>query len=634
MRTWWLYVLIVAFPFTAAAQTTDGTWFFGSGGSIVFENGTISTPSGALFTEEGCASQCDANGDPLFFTNGEVVMDRNGNQMPNGFGLAGSFSSTQSAVIVPMLDGTDRYYIFTTPAMMGNFSILGITGLAFSIVDMGLNGGLGDVTEKNTVLFDNVTEKLTATRHANGQDVWVVAHEWDSDRYVAFLVTCNGIEGPVISSAGRVMEFIPGADIVIPLYASVGAMDISPDGSTLASTWATVQDGNIDGISFLDLLHFNDTTGVASDWLQITHGGPGLDIRGYGLAFSPSGSKLYQTEFARMGFNNQGVIRQYDLSAADVPATEYIVTQDMPELGLVQAAPNGDMLVAILFGDGIAGITGPESAGAACGFVPDLVQLSVGSSMWGLPNDWDTGLRALDPLDPLGLPDTAITCSDTLWVRVDIVPHPFQQLQILWSTGATVDSIAITVPGAYSVSVIGPCDTITDAFTVTGSLNADLLGEPLRACSDPGVELRIPDRYRDPVWSTSDTGSTFRPLETGWYTVSASDSAGCIITDSVHVDLENCACTVYLPNAFTPNGDGVNDSWTVVHDCTLSEFDLTVFDRWGRAVFTSTDPAVAWSGAGGVESPIEVYAYRLSYAFWDGLGTTQRNGIGSVTLVR
>ncbi|MBL7986410.1 MAG: gliding motility-associated C-terminal domain-containing protein [Flavobacteriales bacterium] len=175
---------------------------------------------------------------------------------------------------------------------------------------------------------------------------------------------------------------------------------------------------------------------------------------------------------------------------------------------------------------------------------------------------------------------------------------------------------------------------VTDAFAVTGSLIADLLGEPVRACTDPGVELRIPDRYHDAVWSTSDTGATIRPSETGWYTVSASDSAGCIIADSVRVELENCACIVYLPNAFTPNGDGVNDTWGVVQDCTLSEFELTVFDRWGRSVFTSTEPGAVWSGAGGVESPIEVYAYRLSYAFWDGLGTTQRNGIGSVTLVR
>ncbi|HEY0979175.1 MAG TPA: gliding motility-associated C-terminal domain-containing protein [Flavobacteriales bacterium] len=619
--------------FSGALTAQNGSWFFGFGGSIVFENGTITTPSGALFTEEGCASQCDADGQPLFFTNGEVVIDRNGNQMPNGFGLSGSFSSTQSALAVPFPDDPDRYYIFTTPAMVGAFSPLGITGLAYSVVDMTLNNGLGAVTDKNIVLFDNVTEKLTATRHANGRDVWVVAHEWNSDRYAAFLVGCSGVQGPVISPAGRVMQFLPGPDAAIPLYASVGAMDISPDGSTIASTWATVQDGNINGMSFLDILHFNDTTGQVGDGIAITHGGPGTDVRGYGLAFSAQGSKLYQTQFAPLGFPGQGLIRQYDMTATDVAGSEFMVTQDLPELGLVQSAPDGSMLVAILLDDGIAGITAPEQAGAACGFIPELITLSAGSSMWGLPNDWDTGARPIDPLDPLGLQDTTIQCSDTLWIDLGPQGSLFDPATVVWSHGATGERGAITAPGEYSVTVRTTCDTITDAFTVSGTGDRDLLPDQLRGCSDAPVELHVPMDLADVFWSTMGTENTITVDADGVYSVIAFDTLGCRYEDTVSVVLENCHCRLFLPNAFTPDGDGLNDTWKAGHSCTLDDFRLTVFDRWGLVAFSTEDPEQSWSGAASA-LPNDVYVYRVQYAFWNGAQREEREASGTVTVVR
>lgn len=629
-------VLVTGMCGAVGAQPGSGTWFFGFGGSIAFQGGAVTTSAGALFTQEGCASLCDAAGDPLFFTNGEVVIARNSVQMPNGFGLAGSFSSTQSAVVVPFPDDPDRYYIFTTPAMAGAFSPLGITGLAFSIVDMSLNNGFGDVTVKNQVLTGAVTEKLTAVRHANGRDIWVVAHAWDSADYFAFLVTCGGaIEGPVTSTAGRVMPFLPGPDPVIPLYASVGAMDISPDGSTLAATWATVQDGNIGGSSFLDILHFNDTTGVVSDWLAITHPGNGavLDVRGYGMAFSPAGSKLYQTEFGRLGFPGQGIVRQYDMTAADIPASEFIVTQSLPEAGLVQAAPDGTMLIALLQSDSLAGIHFPEVAGAGCGFDPSQVQLSAGSSMWGLPNDWDPG-RSDPPADPLGLADTTLQCGDTLFLRVRVVANPFEAVDVLWSTGATTVEAAIPAPGAYWVRAIMGCDTLTDAFTVEGSGPADLLGADIRACAGDPVELAAPDIPGLWTWSTGDTGHVITVDATGHYRVDLVDSLGCHASDSLEVTFENCRCRVFVPNAFTPNGDDINDGWKAEHDCLLEAFRLTVFDRWGRVLFDADDDATAWNGATAGEDPLGVYSYLLTYTFWNGHDDERRSVRGSVTLVR
>ncbi|MBK7482264.1 MAG: hypothetical protein IPI72_05865 [Flavobacteriales bacterium] len=175
---------------------------------IDFSSGTpvaISTP---LSTDEGCASISDTNGQLLFYSNGETVWDRNNNVMPNGTGLFGTFSTSQSALIVPFPDDPLRYYLFTAPAQAGQW--VGQPNAAYSVVDMTQNNGNGDVVTANVLLDGPVTERLTATRHVNGRDVWVLYHRSESDAYIAYLVTCEGVQGPVVSNIGRPM--IPNAD--------------------------------------------------------------------------------------------------------------------------------------------------------------------------------------------------------------------------------------------------------------------------------------------------------------------------------------------------------------------------------------------------------------------------------------
>ncbi len=90
--------------------------------------------------------------------------------MPNGTGLMGGFSSTQSALIVPLPNSVSKYYIFTTQ----DYATDG--GLSYSVVDMNLNGGFGDliIGNKNILVIDQTSEKVTSVLHANGIDVWII----------------------------------------------------------------------------------------------------------------------------------------------------------------------------------------------------------------------------------------------------------------------------------------------------------------------------------------------------------------------------------------------------------------------------------------------------------------------------
>jgi hypothetical protein len=125
-------------------QKQGNIWYFGNNAGIDFNNATPK-PLGnsALKTLEGCATVSNSKGELLFYTNGITVWNKNHLPMPNGTGLLGDTSSTQSAVIVPQPLTPNIFYVFTVDAE-GRAN-----GLQYSIVDMSLNGGLGDVKTKN-----------------------------------------------------------------------------------------------------------------------------------------------------------------------------------------------------------------------------------------------------------------------------------------------------------------------------------------------------------------------------------------------------------------------------------------------------------------------------------------------------
>ncbi|MCB9081878.1 MAG: gliding motility-associated C-terminal domain-containing protein [Lewinellaceae bacterium] len=77
-----------------------------------------------------------------------------------------------------------------------------------------------------------------------------------------------------------------------------------------------------------------------------------------------------------------------------------------------------------------------------------------------------------------------------------------------------------------------------------------------------------------------------------------------------------CACQIYIPNAFSPNGDGRNDGFRPFPgvECTFSSYDLKVFDRWGALVFAANNIDQEWDGEyKGEPAPASVYLYVLTY---------------------
>src|SRR5690606_4183796 len=104
-------------------------------------------------------------------------------------------------------------------------------GVHYSIVDMSLDGGRGDVEVKNIPLLATAAEKLTAVRHADRCSYWVLAHGWNDDTFHAYLVSDSGIAThPVVSHTGLVHQDPPNRAAG---SGSIGYMKGSPDGRYL-----------------------------------------------------------------------------------------------------------------------------------------------------------------------------------------------------------------------------------------------------------------------------------------------------------------------------------------------------------------------------------------------------------------
>jgi hypothetical protein len=370
-----LRLLIVALTLVSVsyAQKETNFWYFGINAGLNFNSGApVVTTNGALNTTEGCAAISDANGALLFYTDGVNVWNKTHTLMPNGTGLQGDVSSTQSALIVKKPGSNTLYYIFTVPAE-------GVGNCCYSLVDMSLDGGNGNVTVKNTVLKSNVTEKLAAVYHCNGTDIWVMIHEFNSKAFFGYLVTSSGVGTGVQSMVGRLHSRV------------YGQMKFSNDGLRLACARdTTIQNGPpYLGKSYLDLYSFNNQTGAVtySTSVQLNNW-----QKTYGLEFSRDNSKIFLSCYDVSGANGgNSEILQYNLGSSGLSGSGVSVGASLdPEiLRAMQLGPDGKIYVSKANSPFLCVINTPNALGAACNYTDSALNVdpnSVGSGcMLGLP---------------------------------------------------------------------------------------------------------------------------------------------------------------------------------------------------------------------------------------------------------
>ena len=210
----------------------------------------------------------------------------------------------------------------------------------------------------------------------------------------------------------------------------------------------------------------------------------------------------------------------------------------------------------------------------------------------------------------------------------------------LWSNGSHSRAIMVGQPGTYSVSVNNGACSRSDAIVVHFNPSpARMAVNEFHACLDDEPRYVVIDagnpgsRYD---WSTGATTRVIMASAYGWYYVHITNQYDCATADSARV-IEHCPATIFIPNTFTPNGDGVNDIF-LPQGKSIATMVLRVFNRWGEQLFESGDPTLGWDGTyAGEIVPDDMYVWRLEYAFYTDkegtVGVTQ-NQLGHIQVLR
>ncbi|QQR98336.1 MAG: gliding motility-associated C-terminal domain-containing protein [Sphingobacteriales bacterium] len=206
-----------------------------------------------------------------------------------------------------------------------------------------------------------------------------------------------------------------------------------------------------------------------------------------------------------------------------------------------------------------------------------------------------------------------------------------------WSTGQTGTSITVTEAGTYTATVSNQCGQEQSNVTITqNQLPTVSLGKDTALCTEPIILSIGETEYASVVWSTLETSNSITIEEDGVYFVKVTDGNGCSNTDSINVGI-NCKNEIWVPNAFTPNGDGMNDIFYVRGNAKNVRIDLLViYDRWGNKLFETgnivpDNKTLGWDGTyKGKKQQVEAYGYYIKVSYLNG---EKQEIKGNVTLM-
>lgn len=240
------------------------------------------------------------------------------------------------------------------------------------------------------------------------------------------------------------------------------------------------------------------------------------------------------------------------------------------------------------------------------------------------------------PVVDLG-PDTALCDTQELTLDAQNDTCTFT-----WSTGATSQTITVYASDSIWVDVFNDyCVTRDSINVVFNPLPNELTVDVVTICLDYPPHYAVlsgENPGNTYVWSpTNETTQVILADDYGWYVVQLTTPLNCTITDSILVQ-EYCNSAIYVPNTFTPDGDGYNDEF-FPNGWNIANIELNIFDRWGELISSGTGSQAKWDGTyGGTASQDGVYIWKVKYRFYDNAEKTvigpEYEKTGHVTLIR
>jgi hypothetical protein len=558
------------------SKVTDN-WVFLNGG-LNFSQGeptALATSPISYLSNECSSSISDADGNLLFFTDGNTLWDAAYNAMPNGQDLLGCQSSSQATIIVPNPGNANQFYVFTTDCIENEME----NGLRYSLVDITLNNGLGDVVPdfKNIRILDHGSEKLSATWHANGRDIWVGAQETGTNQWYAFLIDNNGLHlQPVVSSLS--------VSTALPL----GGMRFSNDGNRMAACMIT------DWPWLILVTDFNKETGEYYNPIELPLSSE-INQQPFSVIFSPDNSKLYVSTWS------SGELFQYDLSyttANAIQNSQFAVDPyDLANFGTLVLASNGKIYVNAPNGTRIDEIQNPNLAGAACNYTinPFGSPLLIASGT-SFPNMLQGYFNAANPhiVGPSNI------CKGGVSYQYGI-SLPSAEDSTIWQHVGPSDFNAVN--GENFCTLISGNETAVDLIIATVYGRCGITHDTLQIQTNNPETINLPNQLIGCETFTLDTGSGFiyyqwqdgstNPVyladTAGVYIVTVKGNSGCILSDTTTI--------LPAPNVETVSlGPDISncDNQVIVLQTTQDYFSYTWQDGSQNSTYTAFGPGNYW----------------------------------------
>lgn len=590
------------------SQERAMVWYFGDHSGIDFSGGEPQILNdGALKAEAGCASICDDNGNLLFYTNGNKVWNRNHELMVNGDTLNGSQLVNQNSVIVPKPLSDSIYYLFT----LNDYDSL--RGFNYSVINMNMENGLGKLVEKNVVVSKNVLEKIAAIEHCNQQDYWIITHGY-SNSFYTYLFNHEGFIFDTIKSKVGTQ---PKADI--------GYLKVSPAANKIVMP---VNNGNI----MAEVFTFNNRNGKISQPIKIIIKQENTYC--YGVEFSPDGNLVYISTGGK-----KYEIWQYDLRLQNEELINNLAIKIANGNNFaMQLAPNGKIYIACENRPWLNAINYPNNIGEDCGFQAEAVKFTQSTSLMGLPNFVQSWFYKPSF-------DYKNTCFQD---STNFIFYQYENMDsLVWSFGDILNNqnnkeLDYSVFHMYQETGIYDVELRTYHCGIEESVikQVEIYPYPISTldssagiCKNCSLILDAGFGFDSYLWDDGGENRYSTVYKGGTYYVEISKN-GCFSIDSVLVwEVEPI---LELPNAFTPNDDGLNDEFGIINTDNIIDFHMWIFNRRGEIVYDSFDIYESWDGKYNGQSMLsESFVWQLTYSYLNEYGIMLSEAKrGMVTLIR
>ena len=222
--------------------------------------------------------------------------------------------------------------------------------------------------------------------------------------------------------------------------------------------------------------------------------------------------------------------------------------------------------------------------------------------------------------------DSLLCPGKSITLRVDT---GFAQYQ--WQDGSMADSFVVTTAGFYKITSTDYCgNQSADSITITFSDSTLNIPATQAICKYDTAFISLPNDLINITWQPftnsllSNKTLLLYPSQSTAYSITTERLANCPITKTTTVTVTRCPEIVFLPNAFTPDNNGLNDVFKALATRPLTFFKLVIFNRYGQKLFETANPTAGWDGNfKNTKQPMGGYIYQCSYSFASGYQKTE-----------